>query len=109
MNKDILYKNLVIKDIPKHNYQLTGKKYIELTTYSKECQKEIEKRYNKKENLLFVDYFFWDCLKNSEEDKIEEEKTNGTVLNNRYYHNEFVDYIKNIGRYLDIIQMLKDL
>lgn len=42
------YKNLEIKDIPKHNYQLTGKKYIELTSYSKEIQKEIEKRYNKK-------------------------------------------------------------
>ena len=94
------YKNLEIKDIPKHNYQLTGKKYIELTSYSKEIQKEIEKRYNKKENLLFVDYFFWDCLRDSEEDKREEEKTNETVVNNKSYHNEIVDYIKNIGTLL---------
>ena len=94
------YKNLEIKDIPKHNYQLTGKKYIELTSYSKEIQKEIEKKYNKKENLLFVDYFFWDCLRDSEEDKREEEKTNETVVNNKSYHNEIVDYIKNIGTLL---------
>ena len=96
----IAYKNLEIKNNPKHNYQLTGKKYIELTSYSKEIQKEIEKRYNKKENLLFVDYFFWDCLRDYEEDKNEEEKTIETVVNNKSYHNEIVDYIKNIGALL---------
>lgn len=94
------YKNLEIKNIPKHNYQLTGKKYIELTNYSKEIQKEILEKYNKKENLLFVDYFFWDCLRDSEEDKNEEEKTKETVVNNKSYHNEIVDYIKNIGTLL---------
>ena len=30
------YKYLGIQEVPRHNYQLTGKKYIELTKYSKE-------------------------------------------------------------------------
>lgn len=89
------YKNLGIKDVPLHNYQLTGKKYIELTQYSKEIQKIIFEKYNKKENLLFVDYFFWDSLRNLE--PIEEEKNKETVVNNKSYHNEIVDYIKSIG------------
>lgn len=57
------YKNLEIKGIPKHNYQITGKKYVELTKYSKEIQEVILEKYNRQENLLFVDYFFWDCLR----------------------------------------------
>lgn len=94
------YKNLGIRNIPKHNYQLTGKKYVELTNYSKEIQKEIFEKYNRKENLLFVDYFFWDCLRDFEDNKIEEEKNKETVVNNKSYHNEIVDYIKNIGTLL---------
>lgn len=89
------YKNLGIKDVPLHNYQLTGKKYIELTQYSKEIKKIIFEKYNKKENLLFVDYFFWDSLRNLE--PIEDVKNKETVVNNKSYHNEIVDYIKNIG------------
>ena len=60
------YKYLGIKDVPRHNYQLTGKKYMELTQYSKEIQKVILEKYNKNENLLFVDYFFWDSLRELE-------------------------------------------
>lgn len=68
------YKYLGIKDVPRHNYQLTGKKYMELTQYSKEIQKVILDKYNKIENLLFVDYFFWDSLRELE--PINEKKIN---------------------------------
>lgn len=101
------YKNLEIKDIPKHNYQITGKKYVELTKYSKEIQEIILEKYNRKENLLFVDYFFWDCLREVPEDKDENTVKADTVINNKSYHNEIVDYIKNIGTLLGYNTNLK--
>ena len=101
------YKNLEIKDIPKHNYQITGKKYFELTKYSKEIQEIILEKYNRKENLLFVDYFFWDCLREVPEDKDENTVKADTVVNNKSYHNEIVDYIKNIGTLLGYNTNLK--
>ena len=57
------YMCLGINDVPRHNYQLTGKKYIELTQYSKDIQKVVKEKYNRGENLLFIDYFFWDVLR----------------------------------------------
>lgn len=101
------YKNLEIKGIPKHNYQITGKKYVELTKYSKEIQEIILEKYNRKENLLFVDYFFWDCLREVPEDKDENSVKADTVVNNKSYHNEIVDYIKNIGTLLGYNTNLK--
>ena len=101
------YKNLEIKGIPKHNYQITGKKYVELTRYSKEIQELILEKYNRQENLLFVDYFFWDCLREVPEDKDENTVKADTVVNNKSYHNEIVDYIKNIGTLLGYNTNLK--
>ena len=101
------YKNLEIKDIPKHNYQITGKKYVELTKYSKEIQEVILEKYNRQENLLFVDYFFWDCLREVPEDKDENSVKADTVVNNKSYHNEIVEYIKNIGTLLGYNTNLK--
>lgn len=95
------YKYLGVQDVPRHNYQLTGKKYVELTNYSKNIQKVIKEKYNRTENLLFVDYFFWDSLRELEPVSSEEkEKLKETVINNKSYHNEIVDYIKNIGSLL---------
>lgn len=94
------YKYLGIKDVPRHNYQLTGKKYMELTQYSKEIQQVISEKYNKKENLLFVDYFFWDSLRELEPINEEKNQPKETVVNNKSYHNEIIDYIKNIGSLL---------
>ena len=90
------YRSLGIKVVPKHNYQITGKKYIELTKYSKEIQKIILDKYGREESLLFVDYFFWDCLRDVPENSAKKE----SVINNKSYHNEIVDYIKNIGSLL---------
>lgn len=101
------YKNLEIKGIPKHNYQITGKKYVEFTRYSKEIQELILEKYNRQENLLFVDYFFWDCLREVPEDKDENTVKADTVVNNKSYHNEIVDYIKNIGTLLGYNTNLK--
>lgn len=94
------YKYLGIKDVPRHNYQLTGQKYMELTQYSKEIQKVILEKYNRNENLLFVDYFFWDSLRELEPINEEKNQPKETVVNNKSYHNEIIDYIKNIGSLL---------
>lgn len=95
------YKYLGVQDVPRHNYQLTGKKYIELTNYSKNIQKIIKEKYNRTENLLFVDYFFWDSLRDLETVNNEEKvQSKETVVNNKSYHNEIVDYIKSIGSLL---------
>ena len=94
------YKYLGIKNIPKHNYQMTGKKYIELTQYSKEIQKIVLEKYNRNENLLFVDYFFWDSLREIEPSIEEKNQNKETVVNNKSYHNEIIDYIKNMGSLL---------
>lgn len=94
------YKYLGIKDVPRHNYQLTGQKYMELTQYSKEIQKVILEKYNRNENLLFVDYFFWDSLRELEQINEEKNQPKETVVNNKSYHNEIIDYIKSIGSLL---------
>ena len=92
------YKNLEVSSIPKHDYQLTGKKYIELTKIALEIKNEIVNIYNKDVDLLFVDYFFWDKLRKTEQqEKTEKEES---VINNKSYHDEIVEYIKNIGSLL---------
>lgn len=94
------YNYLGIKDVPRHNYQLTGQKYVELTKYSKEIQNILLKKYNRIETLLFVDYFFWDSLRDIEPVNEERNQLKETVVNNKSYHNEIIDYIKNIGSLL---------
>lgn len=94
------YNYLGIKDVPRHNYQLTGQKYVELTKYSKEIQNILLKKYNRIETLLFVDYFFWDSLRDIESVSEERNQLKETVVNNKSYHNEIIDYIKNIGSLL---------
>lgn len=95
------YQNLEIKNVPTHNYQLTGKKYMELTKIALEIKQEIVSIYKKEVNLLFVDYFFWDQLRDFVPtvhlDKSEKKES---VVNNKSYHNEIIDYIKNIGNLL---------
>ena len=94
------YNYLGIKDVPRHNYQLTGQKYVELTKYSKEIQNILLKKYNRTETLLFVDYFFWNSLRDIEPINEENNQPKETVVNNKSYHNEIINYIKNIGSLL---------
>ena len=49
---------------------------------------------------LFVDYFFWDSLRELEPNNEEKNHPKETVVNNKSYHNEIIDYIKNIGSLL---------
>lgn len=95
------YLYLEVKNIPKHNYQFTGKKYLEMTEYAKEIQSEFIKLGYEDADLLFVDYFLWEQLRNCEPIKKEKiESNNVSVINNKSYHNEIIDKIKNIGNML---------
>lgn len=94
------YKNLGIKDVPSHNYQLTGKKYLKMTSYAKEVKDFIKDKYNVEYNLLFVDYFFWDVLrkyegKAKEEINLEKDKSVSKSL-----HTELKEKVKDIGIWL---------
>ncbi len=101
------YQILEIDNIPTHNYQITGQKYIELTQIAKDIEKEFINRGYSDADLLFVDYFFWDQLREitiaSKETKTEKE----TVVGNKSYHNEIIDYIKSIGSLLGYNSNLK--
>lgn len=104
----IAYQYLEIENIPTHNYQLTGKKYLEMTNIAKEISQTIINKGHENSTLLFVDYFFWDQLR----DITPKEESNNTtlkdtVVNNKSYHNEIVDYIKNIGTLLGYNTALK--
>lgn len=51
---------LDILDMPKYNYQYTGKKYVEVCSIAKEIAQELKKSGAKDYDLLAVDYFLWD-------------------------------------------------
>ena len=93
------YKNLDIKDIPKHNYQLTGKKYLELTNYAKQVRMFIKENYDIDYNLLFVDYFFWDTLRKYDEPADTIENVNNKN-ESKSLHTELKEKVKDIGIWL---------
>ena len=94
------YKNLEIEGIPTHNYQLTGKKYIEMVSYAKEIQKFIKEKYNLDYNLLFVDYFFWDVLKKYEKEEKDTIVQNTDKETSKSLHTELKEKVKDIGIWL---------
>ena len=101
------YQCLEVADIPLRNYQMTGKKYIEMTKISKDIQSIIIDKGYKDADLLFVDYFFWDQLRDITPVIIDERDKKESVVNNRSYHNEIIDYIKSIGSLLGYNSDLK--
>ena len=55
----ICYTYLDITDMPKYNYQYTGKKYIEICTIAKEISAALKEAGAEDYDLLAVDYFLW--------------------------------------------------
>ncbi len=56
----LCYGYLDIPDMPKYNYQYTGKKYVEICAIAKEIAAELKKAGAEDYDLLAVDYFMWD-------------------------------------------------
>ena len=51
---------LGIQDMPRYNYQYTGKKYVEICAIAKEIAAALKEAGDEEHDLLEVDYFLWD-------------------------------------------------
>ena len=94
------YQILEVDNVPIHNYQMTGQKYLELTQIAKDINCEFKNKGYSGSDLLFVDYFFWDQLREIPIAKNDNNVGKDTVVGNKSYHNEIIDYIKSIGSLL---------
>ena len=86
---------LDIPDMPKYNYQYTGKKYIEVCTIAKGIAQELKKSGAENYDLLAVDYFLWDEIlplaekkSQSPEAPISESKKPTTISDSKSLHDE---------------------
>ena len=67
----LCYGYLGIPDMPKYNYQYTGKKYAEVCSIAKNIAKELKKSGADDYDLLAVDYFLWDEILPLAEKKVD--------------------------------------
>lgn len=67
----LCYGYLGIPDMPKYNYQYTGKKYAEVCSIAKEIATELKKAGAGDHDLLAVDYFLWDEILPLAEKKVD--------------------------------------
>lgn len=92
----LCYSYLGVPDMPKYNYQYTGKKYIEVCTIAKEIAKKMEDSGIRDVDLLVVDYLLWDEIlplveKNEQEDgssKTVQQDTSSSTRNDKSMHDE---------------------
>ena len=92
----LCYSYLGIPDMPKYNYQYTGKKYREVCAIAKEIAEKMEKSGIRDVDLLVVDYLLWDEIlplveKNEQEDvssKTMQQDTSSTTKNAKSMHDE---------------------
>lgn len=104
------YQALGIPDLPRYNYQLTGKKYRELCDVGKEIAAEMKAMGFEDGTLLAVDYFIWSELQVEdnlsqvfskparEEDALLPE--NLSEDDQQFIHDEVRDAISKIGIWL---------
>ena len=96
---------LDIPDMPKYNYQYTGKKIIEVCTIAKEIARELQKSDSKNYDLLAVDYFLWDEIlplaeKKSTEAPVSESPKPATPSESKSLHDEIKEKLVAIGELL---------
>lgn len=96
---------LDIPDMPKYNYQYTGKKYVEVCTIAKEIAQELKKSGAKHYDLLAVDYFLWDEIlplaeKKAPETPVSEIKKPASVSDSKSLHDEIKEKLVAIGELL---------
>lgn len=102
---------LGVTGLPKYNYQMTGKKYAELSGVAQEIVEEMRAEGIEDVNLLTVDYFIWDELqveenlskiyaagKKPKTAPIVEEKLDADAAD--FIHNEIRDKLSDIGKWL---------
>lgn len=103
---------LGVKNLPRYNYQLTGRRYQELSGTTKKIADELAAYGFKEADLLTADYFIWEELqvesnlsqmfkKAEEEDApVEVEKADNET--SEFIHNEIRDKLADIGLWLGL-------
>ncbi len=100
---------LGVPNLPRYNYQLTGKRYVELSRTAGEIAKELKAAGEAKANLLRVDFFIWDELQ--VEDNLNQVYAKGKqdtaaadlpaiAGESEFIHNEVRDKLQEIGTWL---------
>lgn len=102
----LCYAYLDIPDMPKYNYQYTGKKYAEVCAIAKEIASEFNKAGADNYDLLAVDYFMWDEIlplaekKSPEKPATPETKKPVTANDSKSLHDEIKEKLVAIGELL---------
>jgi len=98
---------LGVKELPRYNYQLTGKRYKELSAITKEIANEMMILGARDTTLLAVDYFIWEELQVVDNLSQIHKKTKEiiqvdllTAEESKFVHNEIRDKIRDIGIWL---------
>lgn len=101
----LCFSYLDVPDMPKYNYQYTGKKYIEVCGIAKEIAVALKDAGEKDCDLLAVDYFLWDEVLPLVEKKEPENQTPvATVVrsknDSKSIHDEIKEKLVAIGELL---------
>lgn len=102
----LCYGYLDIPDMPKYNYQYTGKKYAEVCAIAQEIAAELKKTGADDYDLLAVDYFMWDEILPLAEKKspivpaTPEVKKPVNVKDSKSLHDEIKEKLVAIGELL---------
>lgn len=96
---------LEIPDMPKYNYQYTGKKYAEVCAIAKEISIALKSAGAEDCDLLAVDYFLWDEVLPLAEKKEPDGQTSVTVTpktdkDSKSLHDEIKEKLVAIGELL---------
>ena len=103
----IALRNLEVGNLPRYDYQLTGKVYSDLCDVCKSIAKELSSA-GSDDSLLSVDYFFWERLQG--EDSLSQldyrnaglDKGRGRkdTLESKFIHDDIRDKLRDIGEWL---------
>lgn len=103
----LCYGYLDIPDMPKYNYQFTGKKFVEVCNIAKEISRALSDAGAEDSDLLAVDYFLWDEILPLAEKKApatehEKEKPEKPISLNdsKSLHDEIKEKLVAIGELL---------
>ena len=101
----LCYIYLDIPDMPKYNYQYTGKKYTEVCAVAKEISAALKAAGAEDYDLLAVDYFLWDEVlllaeKKEPVSQAPEKVTPKTARDSKSLHDEIKEKLVAIGELL---------
>jgi len=101
---------LGVAGLPKYNYQVTGKKYVELCALGRELALELENAGMRRADMLEVDYFIWDELqveegvsqitRGSPPEELVQAVAGNDPATAEFIHDEVKDKLADIGQWL---------